>query len=265
MPTMPFRTSTGGCSPCRPKRCSSQSIRPTWPPRAAPQARFSKQPLAAVSDSSRRRRVRAGEKVWQELGRKVLPRNRGVECWRCGLKLRLGSDSSACPQGAALPRPSAFGLAGQVEIQEENLARRRGVPGCPLVFATVNGVHLATPSLVSKQRANEDEAATQRLPEHERAAEPLLRQGELEALRGKPSTSVRFRKNRAKGPNPLAVKRRTAANPERGDKGRRKEGAERGQGAAAAAGASPGGTKRKAEGGGGDGGGKERQQRPSER
>ncbi|GLC37585.1 hypothetical protein PLESTB_001670800 [Pleodorina starrii] len=128
-----------------------------------------------------------------------------------------------------------------VATQDAALRKELGqIPGCPLVFATVNGIHLETPSEVTRQKAKEAEAATRSLSKHERAAEPLLREERLAALRkemqrggaagagaaagggggaagggaggggGLPPTmtSARFRRNKAKGPNPLAFKKK---------------------------------------------------------
>lgn len=95
-----------------------------------------------------------------------------------------------------------------VATQDQALRQELGkVPGCPIVFATVNGVHLETPSELTRQLIQQVEEQQQTLQRHERRSEALKG---LEELRVKPTTSVRFRRVKAKGPNPLASKKKIA-------------------------------------------------------
>ncbi|KAG2499800.1 hypothetical protein HYH03_002096 [Edaphochlamys debaryana] len=155
-----------------------------------------------------------------------------------------------------------------VATQDSALRRALGqIPGCPLVFATVNGVHLETPSEVTKQKAKRDEEATRALPRHERAAEPMLAEAALAELRREgraaqgpgPSTSARFRRNKAKGPNPLASKKKVkkpAPAQAQAQAGKAGKGGGEAAGAEGGGKAAPGGGKKRAaeSAGGGDGG-----------
>ncbi|GFR45711.1 hypothetical protein Agub_g7120 [Astrephomene gubernaculifera] len=181
-----------------------------------------------------------------------------------GAKGGAKGGSSGCVSAAECIR-AAIGSRNEahwfVATQDAALRQELGkIPGCPLVFATVNGVHLETPSEVTKQKAKEAEAATRSIAPHEAAAQPLLAPEQLAELRrelllhrqkrqqqgaggegavGVPATSARFRRNKAKGPNPLAVKKRNLKK----------------EAAAAAAAAAAGGKKPAAAAAGGKAGG----------
>jgi U3 small nucleolar RNA-associated protein 23 len=80
------------------------------------------------------------------------------------------------------------------------------VPGAPIIYATVNGIHLDTPSEMAKKTGRDAELVSSSLPSHERKSEALK---DLELIRPKLTTSVKYRRNKAKGPNPLASKKKS--------------------------------------------------------
>ncbi len=104
-------------------------------------------------------------------------------------------------------------VATQDKILREDLSK---VPGLPVLFATVNGIHLETPSEMTKVAAKKTQHEVMELPEHERTSKALK---DLEEIRPQLRTNVKFRKNRAKGPNPLASKKKINKKPQ-GDSSR---------------------------------------------
>ncbi|KAJ9530030.1 hypothetical protein QJQ45_023316 [Haematococcus lacustris] len=139
--------------------------------------------------------------------------------------------------------PSRWWVATQDRAVRAALAL---VPGCPLIFATVNGIHLEEPQGLSLTTAHQESEAHQALPAHERCSQALQ---DLDSLRRRPATKSIFRRNKAKGPNPLSVRKKATklAPPAHATKApleasdgqpRRKEG----QGPASAAGGQAGAT-----------------------
>ena len=93
-----------------------------------------------------------------------------------------------------------------IATQDKTLRERLGsIPGTPILFVTVHGLHVETPSEMARAAAREEEEESRSLPSHERRSEVLK---DLEQIRPKLLTSVRFRRNKAKGPNPLAMKKK---------------------------------------------------------
>eukprot|EP00878_Enallax_costatus_P023028 GHUV01024477.1.p1 GENE.GHUV01024477.1~~GHUV01024477.1.p1 ORF type:complete len:127 (+),score=56.53 GHUV01024477.1:319-699(+) len=75
----------------------------------------------------------------------------------------------------------------------------------PVLFATVNGLHLAEPPEQAKAAIAADHAAAQALPKHERQTEALK---DLAELRPRDEGWKKFRQKKVKGPNPLAVRKK---------------------------------------------------------
>ncbi|GAX85470.1 hypothetical protein CEUSTIGMA_g12886.t1 [Chlamydomonas eustigma] len=98
--------------------------------------------------------------------------------------------------------PQHWWVATQDKALREELEK---VPGAPIIYATINGIHLDTPSEMTKRTAKDAEVANSSLPTHERESEVLK---DLELIRPKLTTNVKYRRNRAKGPNPLASKKK---------------------------------------------------------
>lgn len=92
-------------------------------------------------------------------------------------------------------------VATQDKLLQAALAELQGVP---LLFASVNGLHLSDPPGASKAAVAAGTAQAQVLPAHERQAEALK---DLDALRPKDESYKAFRRKHAKGPNPLSVKK----------------------------------------------------------
>lgn len=91
-----------------------------------------------------------------------------------------------------------------VATQDKQLKQKLSQsPGMPLIFATVNGIHLSDPSETSKDSVHKTRAV-EAVPEHELRSEALRDLPQLHAHKG----GAKFRRNKAKGPNPLAVKKR---------------------------------------------------------
>eukprot|EP00798_Chlamydomonas_sp_ICE-L_P000343 gene343-1718_t len=126
-----------------------------------------------------------------------------------------------------------------VATQDKALRQSLGkIPGTPIIFATVNGLHLETPSEMARSTAKEVEDDSMALPKHERESAALkdleqlrpklsmskmtrmalptamsARSGEcalkdLEQLRPKLTTNVRFRRNFAKTESGAAKKKK---------------------------------------------------------
>jgi len=120
------------------------------------------------------------------------------------------------------------------------------VPGAPLLFVSINGMHLEQPSDAAKAAAAPaTDAGGSAVPVYERASAPLA---DLDAITPKLRTSAKFRRNKAKGPNPLAARKKVE----------KKATAKPAAAAAAAAGAAGGNScaakrKRRRKRGGGDG------------
>ncbi|MEW5316745.1 MAG: hypothetical protein WDW38_008096 [Sanguina aurantia] len=79
------------------------------------------------------------------------------------------------------------------------------IPGCPCVFATVNGLHLEAPPEKARVEVKQSEVRAQLVPAHELASAAL--EG-LEELRPRDRSKSIFRRNFAKGPNPLSMKKK---------------------------------------------------------
>ncbi|KAF5826665.1 Fcf1-domain-containing protein [Dunaliella salina] len=83
------------------------------------------------------------------------------------------------------------------------------VAGLPMLFASVNGLHLEEPAGMSKFTAHEAAQTQMAVPEYERKTSALA---DLDALRREvkrreSSSTVAFRRKKAKGPNPLAIRK----------------------------------------------------------
>ncbi len=101
-------------------------------------------------------------------------------------------------------------VATQDKALQSTLGR---IPGAPLIFASVNGLHLAEPLQRAKSGAASSAAAAQAVPAHELTSEALK---ELEELRPRDEGIKKFRRKGPKAPNPLAVKKkRTQAQQQR--------------------------------------------------
>lgn len=98
-------------------------------------------------------------------------------------------------------------VASQDKTLQAALAELQGVP---LLFASVNGLHLADPPHKAKAAIAADTAEAQVLPAHERHTDALK---DLQALRPKDESYKAFRRKHAKGPNPLAVKKKASKRP----------------------------------------------------
>ena len=82
--------------------------------------------------------------------------------------------------------------------------RLRRVPGCPQLFVAAAGVSLELPTEAQRLEAGGRGV----VPEHERRALALEPGAGMEV-----HTNVRFKRNKAKGPNPLSAKKRKAGAP----------------------------------------------------
>jgi U3 small nucleolar RNA-associated protein 23 len=93
-----------------------------------------------------------------------------------------------------------------VATQDKALqAELAGMQAVPVLFASVNGLHLAEPPEQAKAAIAAGHAAAQALPRHELASEPLR---DLAELRPKDESWKKFRRKKVKGPNPLAVRKK---------------------------------------------------------
>lgn len=96
-----------------------------------------------------------------------------------------------------------------VATQDKSLqAALEQVQGVPVLFASVNGLHLSDPPEASKAAIAAGTAQAQALPAHERHTDALK---DLDELRPKDESYKAFRRKHAKGPNPLAVKKKKTA------------------------------------------------------
>lgn len=86
--------------------------------------------------------------------------------------------------------------------QDKSLQRRvMSHTGCAVIFASVNGIHLETPSEHQKRIALEAERAQRRARQGEVGADVEKKEGDKERM------GV-FRRKKAKGPNPLSMKKK---------------------------------------------------------
>jgi U3 small nucleolar RNA-associated protein 23 len=93
-----------------------------------------------------------------------------------------------------------------VATQDKALQAELGsMQAVPVLFASVNGLHLAEPPEQAKAAIAAGHAAAQALPRHELASEPLR---DLAELRPKDESWKKFRRKKVKGPNPLAVRKK---------------------------------------------------------
>lgn len=121
------------------------------------------------------------------------------------------------------------------------------MPGAPVVFASVNGLHLSDPSELARSLVAGGAAAAQALPAHERESAALR---DLPELRPRDEGYKKFRRKHAKGPNPLAVKKKQPKDKQRQkDKQQQQED----KPAAAAAAAAVAAKQQGGSGGGGEG------------
>ncbi|KAF8069611.1 UTP23 [Scenedesmus sp. PABB004] len=147
---------------------------------------------------------------------------------------------------SAAARPP--GTPSRTPAQDKALQAELGaLQAVPVLFASVNGLHLAEPPEQAKAAVAAGHAEAQALPAHERASAPLR---DLAELRPRDEGWKKFRRKRTKGPNPLAVKKKKQqAKPSKGAR----------EAAAPAGAAAPGG------GGGGEGGGSGKKRKRSKR
>lgn len=103
---------------------------------------------------------------------------------------------------AAAGNPQHWWVASQDRALQAQLASMTAVP---VLFASVNGLHLAEPPEQAKAAIAADHAAAQALPKHELASEQLR---DLQQLRPKDDSWKKFRRRKTKGPNPLAVRKK---------------------------------------------------------
>jgi U3 small nucleolar RNA-associated protein 23 len=98
-----------------------------------------------------------------------------------------------------------------VGTQDSKLrARLAKVPGGASLFVSVNGIHLEQPSQLHQQTADQAEASVQHVPKAELKSDALQELSEIAAQRRKQEANLSiFRKSKAKGPNPLAVRKKT--------------------------------------------------------
>jgi rRNA-processing protein FCF1 len=122
------------------------------------------------------------------------------------------------------------------------------VPSAPVVFASVNGLHLTEPSDTARALVASGTAAAQALPLHELGTEALW---DLHTLRARDEGWKKFRQKRAKGPNPLSVKAKAKKKKAKGGGGGG-GGSDSGKGGGGGEGAGGG---KPAKGGGAGGGG----------
>jgi U3 small nucleolar RNA-associated protein 23 len=104
--------------------------------------------------------------------------------------------------------PQHWWVASQDRSLQAALAQ---LPGVPLLFASVNGLHLADPPGLAKAAIAADTAEAQALPAHERHTDALK---DLEELRPKDESYKAFRRKHAKGPNPLSVRKKATKRPQ---------------------------------------------------
>lgn len=171
-----------------------------------------------------------------------------------------------CGHAAALPacdclleavsggNPGHWWVATQDKALQGELGGLRCVP---VLFASVNGLHLAEPADAAKAEVAAGHAAAQALPAHELQSEALK---DLHELRPRDTGYKKFRRKFAKGPNPLAVKKKKEAKGGGVGGGAAAAAAGGGGGGGAEAAAAAGARKRKRKKhmpGGGEGGGRD--------
>lgn len=101
-----------------------------------------------------------------------------------------------------------------VATQDRGLQRQaKNLPGGAVIFASVNGVHLDSPSEAQRNHGMRHQEAQQLPGQVERRSKQLNDLLETEDKpQAKPHTSAGiFRRNRAKGPNPLSIKKKLTA------------------------------------------------------
>lgn len=93
-------------------------------------------------------------------------------------------------------------IATQDKILQSQLSK---IPGVPVVFASVNGLHLSGPPERAVAAVAQGHADAQVVPAHERVTEALR---DLDELKQKDDSYKAFRRKKARGPNPLAVRKK---------------------------------------------------------
>ena len=98
-----------------------------------------------------------------------------------------------------------------VATQDRGLQRRaKNLPGGAVIFASVNGVHLDSPSDAQRQHEMKQEEAQQLPGQVERRSKQfndLLEEDDEPQAKPHAPSGI-FRRNRAKGPNPLSIKKK---------------------------------------------------------
>eukprot|EP00775_Hariotina_reticulata_P012758 gene12758-12887_t len=103
--------------------------------------------------------------------------------------------------------PGHWWIATQDKVLQAELEGQQGVP---VLFASVNGLHLAEPPEQARAVIAEQHAAAQSLPKHELKTDALK---DLHELRPKDDGWKKFRRKKTKGPNPLAVRQKKPKQP----------------------------------------------------
>jgi len=152
----------------------------------------------------------------------------------CGHERPLESASECLMEQVGAANASHWVVATQDKALQAKLAK---VPGAPVVFASVNGVHLSEPSDTAKALIASGTAAQQALPLHELNSVELH---DLHLLRQRDEGWKKFRQRKARGPNPLAIKKKKKES-SKGVGGKSSSGdGKKGEAAAAAAGGGSG-------------------------
>jgi U3 small nucleolar RNA-associated protein 23 len=120
----------------------------------------------------------------------------------CAHEPPLAAASDCLLEQVGPANPGHWVVATQDKALQAALSK---VPGAPIVFASVNGVHLTEPSRTARILIATGTAAAQALPLHELNTEALH---DLHELQQKDEGFKKFRRKRARGPNPLAAKKK---------------------------------------------------------
>eukprot|EP00200_Dunaliella_tertiolecta_P003103 CAMPEP_0202339712 /NCGR_PEP_ID=MMETSP1126-20121109/1458_1 /ASSEMBLY_ACC=CAM_ASM_000457 /TAXON_ID=3047 /ORGANISM="Dunaliella tertiolecta, Strain CCMP1320" /LENGTH=234 /DNA_ID=CAMNT_0048930305 /DNA_START=104 /DNA_END=808 /DNA_ORIENTATION=- len=153
--------------------------------------------------------TRCATRELEELGEgfeKSLESARKYELHKCGHAPGQCSAAKCIKDQIGRTNANHWWLATQDKGLRQELSQ---VAGLPMLFASVNGLHLEEPAGMSKSTAHEAAETQMAVPEHERKTSALA---DLDALkrevkRRESSSTVAFRRKKAKGPNPLAIQK----------------------------------------------------------
>lgn len=117
------------------------------------------------------------------------------------------SQSCRCHAASSMSRmcESVVDSGTDVQLLCYPQAELGALKAVPVLFASVNGLHLAEPPEQAKAAIAAGHAAAQALPKHELQTEALK---DLNELRPRDEGYKKFRRRKIKGPNPLAVKKK---------------------------------------------------------